>query len=595
MAAPPHERYATTALILTRMETVKAIQVVLVSPNDVAEERIAFEDAIKMATQAASRRGVVFTLRKWEDVSPGYHAEGAQALIDSELNIEQCDLLVGIFWKRFGAVDQPPYSRTAREILRALEARKAHSAGPDIKIYFCTRDYSPSLEDLDQHRRVLEFKQELEKPIIYREYVEVEDFRFRALADLFECLDKVTGVSGPTEFQPSVHVTCKPILLRKESLNELLPDINIKISGTVPTNWAGDAVSLDLNVFPTHTATNRIAEDGFSDVFLTSGSADGAPIARGKKTAATQVFGISFSGVALKIDESKLDADLWIKGLRGNPDFFGLPGYPLPVVVTATLETGHEHISILPFQVIAGIPVHATKFFVKRILGDIDNVAWAGKDEGRRIVSIFTVHFREAFPGAFKTREEESGRSPGTAVHGDILMVSTYVPRNFDIFVTMRDFPTENAPVGHGRAVAVHTDISGLLLNRMSEASSLVWHRLEWVRNDLQAVPVRTSTQIPLARIDRDSQRYIGNVEVHESFMGWELVGNASNSQEERELIFWVVLTGPSNSEPPAKIGFSGNLAPLGGRGTPQPPSLFPLPWFGRPFDGCSFDVVLGK
>ena len=174
-------------------------------------------------------------------------------------------------------------------------------------------------------------------------------------------------------------------------------------------------------------------------------------------------------------------------------------------------------------------------------------------------------------------------------------MVSTYVPRHFDIFVTMRDFPTVNAPVDQGRAVAVHTDISGLLLNRMSEASSLVWHRWEWVRSDSQTEPIRTNTQIPLTRIDRESQRYIGKVEVHESFMGWELVRNASDPQEERELIFGVVLTGPSNSEPPAKIGFTGNLAPLGGRGTPQPPSLFPSPWFGRPFHGCMFDLVLGE
>ena len=39
----------------------------------------------------------------WEtDAHPRLHPEGPQGLIDDILHPEDCDLLIGIFWKRFG-------------------------------------------------------------------------------------------------------------------------------------------------------------------------------------------------------------------------------------------------------------------------------------------------------------------------------------------------------------------------------------------------------------------------------------------------------------------------------------------------------------
>jgi hypothetical protein len=203
------------------METVKSLRVVLVSPSDVAEERAIVQSAIDTAKYRASRRGVTFHLLRWEDVGPAYHPEGPQSLIESRLEIADCDILIGIFWKRFGEVVEHPYSRTAREIRAALDARRANATRPDIAVYFCQRPYFPNLpEETVQQLRVLEFKSELklEELILYRDYVDIKDFSLQVFEDLMDCLDKVTGADAPPDLRLSAHVTARPVLLRSESL-----------------------------------------------------------------------------------------------------------------------------------------------------------------------------------------------------------------------------------------------------------------------------------------------------------------------------------------------------------------------------------------
>lgn len=41
---------------------------------------------------------------RWEtDSAPGFHPEGPQGKIDADLGIANCDILVAIFWTKFGS------------------------------------------------------------------------------------------------------------------------------------------------------------------------------------------------------------------------------------------------------------------------------------------------------------------------------------------------------------------------------------------------------------------------------------------------------------------------------------------------------------
>jgi hypothetical protein len=70
----------------------------------------------------------------WEiDAYPGFHADRPQ---NSVLNIQNCDILIGIFWKRFGTpIKEDGRTATEHEISKAYEAWKQNGK-PHILLYF---------------------------------------------------------------------------------------------------------------------------------------------------------------------------------------------------------------------------------------------------------------------------------------------------------------------------------------------------------------------------------------------------------------------------------------------------------------------------
>jgi hypothetical protein len=60
-------------------------------------------------------------VHRWEtDSYPGFHPEGPQGLIDPILKIEDCDILIGIFWRRFGTPTTDAKSGCRFSLMRRL-------------------------------------------------------------------------------------------------------------------------------------------------------------------------------------------------------------------------------------------------------------------------------------------------------------------------------------------------------------------------------------------------------------------------------------------------------------------------------------------
>jgi hypothetical protein len=76
--------------------------VVIASPNDVRKERETLDRIIQNVNKLVAKYlGLSLQALRWEtDTYPGFHPDGPQALIDSLLNIEDCEILIGIFWRR---------------------------------------------------------------------------------------------------------------------------------------------------------------------------------------------------------------------------------------------------------------------------------------------------------------------------------------------------------------------------------------------------------------------------------------------------------------------------------------------------------------
>jgi hypothetical protein len=159
-------------------QSVRLIRVFVASPSDVKEERTALEPVVSSINQTLGPRlGGVFDLVNWEtDTYPGLSPGGAQAVIDPQIEVETCDLVIGIFWRRFGTPNAIAESGSAYEIEQAY-ASALRRGKPHVMLYFCERPSNPkSVDEIDQLRKVLEFRNRLEHVGLSSTYENVQQF-----------------------------------------------------------------------------------------------------------------------------------------------------------------------------------------------------------------------------------------------------------------------------------------------------------------------------------------------------------------------------------------------------------------------------------
>jgi tetratricopeptide (TPR) repeat protein len=146
----------------TRGQTTKDIlRVIVVSPSDVQTERDAITGVIDDLNKGlADTWGLRLEILRWEtDAYPGFHLDGPQGLIDNILRIEESDIVIGIFWKRFGTPTKDSNSGTEHELRKAWSSWEKNKR-PQVMVYFNQEPYSPkSKAETDQWGAVLEFQE----------------------------------------------------------------------------------------------------------------------------------------------------------------------------------------------------------------------------------------------------------------------------------------------------------------------------------------------------------------------------------------------------------------------------------------------------
>jgi hypothetical protein len=110
------------------MADKRVFRIVLASPSDVQAERDVVDKVINLINQflRAFDPPAILELWRWEtDAHPGLHVKGPQGLIDEGLRIEDSDLVIGVFGRRFGTPVSDANSGTEHEVRHAMEAWKA--------------------------------------------------------------------------------------------------------------------------------------------------------------------------------------------------------------------------------------------------------------------------------------------------------------------------------------------------------------------------------------------------------------------------------------------------------------------------------------
>lgn len=156
----------------------RTFRIVVASPSDVQPERDALPSVIEEINRGvAADRGLHLVLARWEtDTYPGFHLEGPQGLIDPILRISDCDLLIGIFWKRFGTPTADGTTGTEHEFNLAYEAWR-EKGSPQIFVYFNQKAYMPnSTAETEQSGRVLTFREKFSKEGLWCPYKGKNDF-----------------------------------------------------------------------------------------------------------------------------------------------------------------------------------------------------------------------------------------------------------------------------------------------------------------------------------------------------------------------------------------------------------------------------------
>ena len=87
------------------MQSKQVLRVVLASPGDVQAERDVMDGIVQEINILLRAIGAeaLLELWRWETAGrPGMHPLGAQGRLDDILRFEDADVLVGVFWQRFG-------------------------------------------------------------------------------------------------------------------------------------------------------------------------------------------------------------------------------------------------------------------------------------------------------------------------------------------------------------------------------------------------------------------------------------------------------------------------------------------------------------
>lgn len=156
--------------------TRKILRAFLASPGDLQEERSAIRKAIAEFNESlADALGYQIELLGWEDTVAGFGRP--QELINQE--VDQCDLFIGLMWKRWGTPPDKDGKFTSgfhEEFARSI-ARREHSGSPEIALFFKEIPDEFMQDPGDDLKKVLEFRETIiaEKKILFQNFSTPQD------------------------------------------------------------------------------------------------------------------------------------------------------------------------------------------------------------------------------------------------------------------------------------------------------------------------------------------------------------------------------------------------------------------------------------
>jgi hypothetical protein len=149
----------------------QVFRVLIASPSDVSIERDIAVRAIQDWNDLnAHQRNLVLLPVKWETHSAPEYGKRPQEIINRQL-VDDCDLLVGIFWTRLGSPTGNAESGTVEEIERIAKA------GRPVMLYFSKVKQDIDKIEINQLQKLREFKEKTFPNALVESYADHVEFK----------------------------------------------------------------------------------------------------------------------------------------------------------------------------------------------------------------------------------------------------------------------------------------------------------------------------------------------------------------------------------------------------------------------------------
>jgi hypothetical protein len=158
--------------------TSTTITVLIASPSDMPEARqAAMEVMVEWNALNAAAEGVVLLPVMWETHATPEMGVRPQAAINRQI-VDTSDMLIGMFWTRFGTSTGVADSGTVEEIDRFVAAEKP------AMLYFSRIPIDPSKIDQQQHAALRQFQIETQQKALTGTFTSIDNLRHVLHRDL---------------------------------------------------------------------------------------------------------------------------------------------------------------------------------------------------------------------------------------------------------------------------------------------------------------------------------------------------------------------------------------------------------------------------
>lgn len=146
------------------------VRVLLASPGDTITDRAVARTVIgTWNAEHASRLNVVLLPVGWETDSTPEWGSHPQDALNRQL-VDQCDVVIGVFWARLGSATANAPSGTAEEIERVA------GSGKPVLLYFCRKDVPLDQVDPEQITALRGFEASIREKVLYETYGDDAEF-----------------------------------------------------------------------------------------------------------------------------------------------------------------------------------------------------------------------------------------------------------------------------------------------------------------------------------------------------------------------------------------------------------------------------------